>query len=593
MAIRTYVWIIAVAGLCGFWVLQGSRTYAALNSQDDQAAKKARVAADMKKGEDADAKQDYATSTAAYHDAIILDPSDADTHKHYVDAVMNQASAVLDKVRTNPDYSKLEHGQLHGQAKKTLDAAVKRAVAESKAINDSLLKSYDDWIAAHPQTAAVYWGKGYVLDSMEKTDSEEELFQKALSLDPKLVPAYNSMAQLEFARGDYARQKQYLKQVMDLDPNNADAAQAYAESFQFDDPVEFRKLAQQYATRFPNDNNCPYMLYQLENTEPTAEDRVSVLESMRRDYVDRPFSTVGMEEPGVFSGWLEDTMVDLFNLYAKDNPQKALDLAQEMQKREWADPDWKLAVEYQQNFLNASGLIAEGKYSEALALLQKTYSSYLVTNRIDHTQANLAAASALAGSGKVQEAFDALAADWIKSPNPELKGGLDKYGAKLEKSSAQIDDSLWQKWTANAKPMKSFELKSLDKTRKVKLSDFHGRVILVSFWFPLCSPCRGEMPYLNLVAKKFQPKGFEILAINGLPEQDNLAPGVLKNYDISGLLVPSKVWAKKYDNIQMYPTNFLLDGQGHILAHPYARNQEEMKMLETRIDAILAHTASN
>lgn len=558
-----------------------------------QAANGALVEAQMKIGEAADVKQDYAAAMAAYRKAIEIDPQNADAHKRFIMAAWNQANAATEKLFDNPDYSKFEHGQLRGHAKKVLDAERKKAIAESKSGDNALIATYDRWIAAQPNTAAFYWAKGYALSLRDKTTGPEELFQKAIALDPKFVPAYNSLAQLEYGRGDYTKQRAYLKRAMDLDPANPEAAEAYADSLQFTDPMQFRQLAEQFAKRFPYNSDCPYLLYQLENTEPANAGRIEVLQRMRRSYVDQPLSTAGMDQPDIFTGWLESSMSDLFNLYAANNPRGALELAQEMQKQKWADTGWKDAVAYQQNLIQALDLIYAAKYSEASALLQRRFSGDVVKYDVNPAPLNLALAEAQAGTGNVQQAFDTLAAAWIKAPNPELKTGLLKYGSRLGKSAEQVNHALWQKWTANAKEMKPFELKNAVDGKKVKLSDFRGRVILVSFWFPLCGPCRRELPYLNVVAKKYQSQGFAILAINGVPQQNSLAPGVLKQYDVTGLKVPSDKWARQYDNVRGFPTNYLLDSEGRIMAHPRVDSADTLRAFETQIDMLLAQSAKD
>lgn len=563
------------------------------NQANNQSAIAVRVSAEMKTGESANAKQDYATAMNAYREAIGLDPQNADAHKHFIEASMNQANRRIAKLFQDPNYRKFERGELHGQAKKTVEMERKKANAERKTGNDALLATYDGWIAAHPRVAVFYWAKGYALTSLEKTTGEEELFQKAISLDPKFVPAYNSMADLEFSRGDYAKQREYLKHAMDLEPTNPEALRAYAETFQFSNPVEFRQLAENFASQFPQNSYCPYLLYQLENAEPATADRIALLERIRRTYVDTPVSTAGMDEPDVFTNWIEESMADLFNLYALNSPRKALDLAQEMQKQKWADTGWKDAVVYQQNLTKALDLISATKYSEASALLQRQFGGFIVKYYLDRAPLVHALAEAQAGAGNVQQAFDTLAAAWIKSPNVELKAGLLKYGSRLGKNAQQVDAALWQKWTANAKQMKLFELKKAGEKGRIKLSDFRGRVVLVSFWFPLCGPCRQEMPYFGEVAKKYQSQGFVILAINGLPEQNSLAPGILKNYDIVGLKVSSDKWAKQYDNVQGYPTNYLIDAEGRIMAHPRVYSGETLQELETQINVLVAHSRTD
>jgi len=564
------------------------------NQANNQSATVARAPAEMKAGDAAGAKRDYAVAMAAYRRAIELDPQNVDAHKRFIGAAGRQANVALGKLFTNPDYRKLEHGQLQGKIKKAMQAQKKEAQAQQKAGDDALVAAYDEWIAAHPQMAVFYWAKGYALTLQEKANGPEKLFEKAISLDPKFVPAYNSMADFEFEKGDYAKQRDYLKQAMNLEPTNASAARDYAETFQFSDPAKFRDLAQQFADKFPNDSQCTYLLHQLENTEPTAAQRISTLEQMRQRYLDNSFSTVGMDDPDVFTSWLEEDMADLFNLYAQDAPHKALDLAEEMQEQKWADTEWgwNQAVAYQQNLLKAQELISAKKYSDASALLQRKFSGDVVNYELDRTPLNLASAEAQAGSGNVRQAFDNLAAAWIKTPDIRLHSALLRYGAKLGKTPQQVDEAVWKKWTFSAKEMKPFELKSLDSRKKLRLSDFRGRVTLVSFWFPLCGPCRSELPYLDEVAKKYQSQGFTILAINGIPAQNSYAPGVLKNYDVIGLKVPSDKWAQRYDHVSGYPTNYLLDSKGRIMAHPHVYDMSTLQAFEIQIDSLLAHATA-
>lgn len=580
---------------CAFAAMNSSLARPPSNSPNIQSARAtdtARVQAEIQIGRAAYAKQDYAAAAAAYRSAIEMDPQNADAHKQFIEASVEEALVGIVKLENNPDYEKLKRGKLHGRAKKAVEAERKRAKAHSKAGDDTLLATYDQWIAAHPKTAVFYWAKGYALSMLDKVSGPEPLFQKAISLDPEFVPAYNSMAQIEFLKGDYTRQREYLKHVTDLVPGNPEAAFALAETFQFSDPLEFRQLAENYTNRFPNDEDCPYLLYQVENAEPTKAERIAVLEAIRRNYLDNPISTATMDNPDVFTNSLEMAMLDLFNLYALNNPDDALDLAQEMQKEKWASEDWKPVVAYQQNLMKAETLIAAAKYSDAKAVLQRPVTGWFVERELDHTPENLAKAEALAADGNVQQAFETLSAAWIKAPDQRLKAALLNDGAKLGKTPEQVDKDIWQEWIANAKEMKPFKLTKMDEKKKVTLSDFRGKVVLVIFWFPFCGPCRTEIPYLDEVAKKYQSQGFVIVAINGMPAQDGYARGVLKNPRIIGLRVPSDTWAEKYDHVQSYPTNYLLDSQGRIMAHPDARSIDAVKKLEMQIDMLLAHRPS-
>ena len=48
-------------------------------------------------------------------------------------------------------------------------------------------------------------------------------------------------------------------------------------------------------------------------------------------------------------------------------------------------------------------------------------------------------------------------------------------------------------------------------SRPVTLSDFKGRPILLNIWATWCAPCRKEMPSLDRLQGKFDPKEFMVL----------------------------------------------------------------------------------
>lgn len=50
--------------------------------------------------------------------------------------------------------------------------------------------------------------------------------------------------------------------------------------------------------------------------------------------------------------------------------------------------------------------------------------------------------------------------------------------------------------------------------RSVHLSDYHGRVVLVSIWATWCAPCRDEMPSMEELYKDLDGTDFEILAVS-------------------------------------------------------------------------------
>jgi len=73
-------------------------------------------------------------------------------------------------------------------------------------------------------------------------------------------------------------------------------------------------------------------------------------------------------------------------------------------------------------------------------------------------------------------------------------------------------DSFAEK-AAATHPAKDFSLKDL-QSKKVNLSDFRGKVVLLNFFATWCSPCRMEIPELVKIHQKYKNKDFVMLGIN-------------------------------------------------------------------------------
>lgn len=56
----------------------------------------------------------------------------------------------------------------------------------------------------------------------------------------------------------------------------------------------------------------------------------------------------------------------------------------------------------------------------------------------------------------------------------------------------------------------------------VTLSDLRGQAVLVNLWASWCTPCRAEMPAMQIVYERYRDRGFTILAVNAT-NQDSLS----------------------------------------------------------------------
>ena len=110
-----------------------------------------------------------------------------------------------------------------------------------------------------------------------------------------------------------------------------------------------------------------------------------------------------------------------------------------------------------------------------------------------------------------------------------------------------------------------------------KLSQLHGKLVLINFWASWCAPCRKKSPKLLEVFDMYKTadfddgeKGFEIVNVS-LDKNQIAWENSIKKDSIGGLLNVGdmKGWnceaAKSY-NIRKIPSSVLLDGEGKIIA---------------------------
>ncbi len=110
-----------------------------------------------------------------------------------------------------------------------------------------------------------------------------------------------------------------------------------------------------------------------------------------------------------------------------------------------------------------------------------------------------------------------------------------------------------------------FTLTSLDG-RKVKLSDYRGKTVLLNFWATWCPPCKVEMPWFEDLQRQYAKDG---LVVVGIAMDDSDPASIAKfasqlgvNYQV--LLGTDQV-SDDYGDVQYLPTTFYISRNGTIV----------------------------
>lgn len=522
------VMVIGVVFIFGV-VLSPSRTFARGQTDKPSAAPsgqqskaKAQAEADIKVGDLAVKNHTFKEAIVDYRAAILADPGNQDAHEKFLRAYGREIEATFKSKPTKKSKKKLTKAQEEAQKakeerrQKQLDAKRKKLGEKTAA---KLLVIYDKWIEENPQQPMFYWGKAQILEEQDKNTEARQLLHKAIELDPSCAAAYADLADLAAVDGNVDEQRQDAEKALALDPKDTSGVfWNYSLTYLTTDAAKYRQVVEDRVAKYPK--GLEYLLVLGAENAATPAEQEATYQKLYQIY--GPNSANPSDD-------INDIMLDEFNLYARSDPAKALNFAEQMQKdeveaqakkaaadakakagaKEQADKTadktsdtkkadtkpaqppkslWQAIADFQKSILDAQSLIAQKKYSEAQALLAKAdvkpTKDFDALSGVEKTQYELTKAKALALSGQTQKAYDGIRTDLLPRPDDSLEAALVSYGANLGKTPEQAREDLWQAREAQAKPFAPFDLKQYVSNKEVKLADYRGRVVLVNFWFP-------------------------------------------------------------------------------------------------------------
>lgn len=139
------------------------------------------------------------------------------------------------------------------------------------------------------------------------------------------------------------------------------------------------------------------------------------------------------------------------------------------------------------------------------------------------------------------------------------------------------------------------ELKGKDlDNHEIKLSDYHGNVVVINFWASWCGPCMALVPHERALAERLRGKSFALIGVNG-DSETSAAKNAIEKEKMTwpsiwgGTNGPHSQLAKEW-NVKAWPTFYILDRTGTIRSKFSGMREKELDIV---VDRLMAEATKN
>lgn len=436
-------------------------------------------------------------------------------------------------------------------------------------LNNPLLGAqYKLWTAKYPKKVTIPLAFGTVYYNAEMAQAKEYLL-KAAAIEPQNADIWFRLSEDAARWGQDDLSIDYIKKATLADPTNIDYACAYLMSFRNGNSNIFKQKVFDFVKRFPANELSAMAIYFVAKDATNIKDKIKYLEELRNLY------------PPQKSSWSSSGMTLLADAYLQTDPQKALIFIDEMGEGK----DWLLRKQIAESLIQISKLEQDQDYKQAIVKIDQI--KLPSVNQISEFIL-LKKASLQEKAGETEAGYHSLALAFAKNPTDQLDTALELFGKKTGKDKVLVMNDIHRLRASTAVPAYPFELGLYTNNDKLNLNDLKGKVVLLTFWFPGCGPCRGEFPHFQAVINKFKNNNIVYIGINVDPIQDPYVIPFMNNTKYSFIpLRGSSAFASKYYGVQGEPENFLIDKEGQIIFRDFRIDGENHRTLELMISSLL------
>jgi thiol-disulfide isomerase/thioredoxin len=448
--------------------------------------------------------------------------------------------------------------------------------------DNNLESQYQIWTKKFPKSAIVPFAIGKNLFSNSEPSCEYFLME-AVKRNPNLAEAYYLLSINAQRKQNLEEEINYSKKAEIADKTNGKYAFSAAYVYFEKDKEYADSVMLEVARKFKHNEFGAKALFFLAYQENNLTIKKAYLTQLFEIYKNNP------------SEIYNSGMSSLFSLFInQEDYEAAYKVALQVAiTNDTNRLNWKHLQKTARQFLMVKDLINNNQPDSALKIIDdiKLINSFTTSYIYAGNTLFLLKIKCLIAAGKEELAYQTLLENYSKSPSKKVYQILESTAKTLQKTPEQVDENIKTERYKNIEMATNLTRINLLDSTKVSISDFKGKVVLLSLWYPSCSPCRAEMPHLENVLKNFDRNEVVYLTINVLPKEDGLIKGILEKTGYTFIPLNDDFYGNKGNlSTSGYPTNFLLDKEGNIITKSfYARNQSEEESLELMIKDILKY----
>jgi thiol-disulfide isomerase/thioredoxin len=101
--------------------------------------------------------------------------------------------------------------------------------------------------------------------------------------------------------------------------------------------------------------------------------------------------------------------------------------------------------------------------------------------------------------------------------------------------------------------------------RKLNLSGYRGKVVLLNFWATWCPPCRAEMPDLIKMQREYRGRGLQVIGITYPPEEIGEVRQFVRKLKVNyPIALGAKETRALFSQSETLPLTIVIDREGNI-----------------------------